>query len=237
MYKIDLERFQGPLDLLLQLIEQEKLDITEVSLGAVTEQYLKYVEEQTNLPPEELADFLVIAAKLILIKSRLLLPQLFSAEDEEIAEDLTHQLAIYKLYLEASKKMNKQFMSQQGCYARERLSRSEEIIFSPPAALKLEQLTKIYQTILQELEVFVRPAPELIKRAISLKEKIASLRSFFIDRGEVNFHSVLSNAKDRTEVIVSFLALLELVKQRFVVARQEHINSHIVVAATVSESI
>ena len=76
MYRFKLEKFEGPLDLLLQLIEKQELNITDVSLAAVTEQYLNYLAERQDLPPEELADFLVVAAKLLLLKSRILLPDL-----------------------------------------------------------------------------------------------------------------------------------------------------------------
>jgi segregation and condensation protein A len=82
MYKIKIEQFEGPLDLLLQLIEEQKLDITQMALSTVTEQYIAILDQNVSIPPEELADFLVVAAKLLLIKSKALLPYL-SAEEED----------------------------------------------------------------------------------------------------------------------------------------------------------
>lgn len=230
MYRIQLERFEGPLDLLLQLIEKEELNISDVSLGHVTEQYLAYIDSQTDMPPEEVADFLVVAAKLILIKSRLLLPELFGPEEDDVAEDLTRQLAMYRLYVDAGVHLSAAFRSPKTCYARERLPRSDVVQFSPPPSLTAQQLMAVYRALLVELEAFVRPAPELITRAISLKERIGTLRALFAQGSEVNFQQVLGSAKNRMDVIVSFLALLELVKQRFVSAHQDHHGSSIVVS-------
>ena len=133
--------------------------------------------------------------------------------------------------------MYKIFRSRRTCYARERLPRSEAVTFSPPPSLNINHLTTIYRAILHELESFVRPLPELMNQTISLKEKIAALRTFFFSKREVNFHEILSEAKNRAEIIISFLALLELVKQRCINVSQEHIDSHIVVSAmTITES-
>lgn len=238
MHSFTLERFQGPLDLLLQLIEKDELNITEISLAAVTEQYLAYVDQQTDLPPDELADFLVIAAKLLLIKSRVLLPQLFGPEEEDATEDLTRQLALYKMYIDAGRFLHDRLKSGKSCYGRERLIKTETVSFSPPPSVNNEALKKAYLAVLAELEAYVRPAPEIISRAISLKERIATLRTLLTTGGEMNFHErVLSGATSRTDIIVSFLALLELVKQRYVVARQDGHNTHIVVIRAEEEIV
>src|SRR3989338_9236417 len=104
MYQTKLEQFEGPLHLLLELIEAEKLDITSIALSKVTDQFLDYLTETSDLHPEELADFLVVAARLLLIKSRALLPSLTGEGDEEA--DLERQLKIYREYYEASKSMH-----------------------------------------------------------------------------------------------------------------------------------
>src|SRR3989344_5914455 len=109
MYSLKLEKFEGPLDLLLQLIERQELNITEVSLAAVTEQYLVYLSEHNDIAHEDLADFLVVAAKLLLLKSRLLLPELFVDDEEEAGTSLAEQLAVYRLYVKASHKLARSF--------------------------------------------------------------------------------------------------------------------------------
>ena len=101
MYKVKLEQFQGPLDLLLQLTEEKKLDITEISLAKVTDQYLTYLKNSEVISLDDLANFLIIASRLILIKSRMLLPTLeLSKEEEQDIETLKRQLEEYKRYFQ-----------------------------------------------------------------------------------------------------------------------------------------
>ena len=104
-YTVRVEKFEGPLDLLLQLIEGEKLEITEISLVQVTEPFVQHVRErQGAIPPEELADFLVVAAKLIYLKSRALLPELTDQALDE-GPDLADQLRMYRAFVEASNRL------------------------------------------------------------------------------------------------------------------------------------
>ena len=105
MSKVVLEQFEGPLDLLLKLIEKDKLVITEISLAHITNQYLNYIEESKELIPEEVADFLLIASKLIYLKSKHLLPD-FNLEDEDDASSLEEQLKIYRQYYDAAQNIN-----------------------------------------------------------------------------------------------------------------------------------
>ena len=114
-YKVQLESWQGPLDLLLQLIESQEMDITKVSLATVADQFIAYMNANPNLKLEETADFLVVAAKLIYIKSKALLPTL-EIEDEGI--DLEKQLKMYKEYLEASKKIQKILHKKKFCFMK-----------------------------------------------------------------------------------------------------------------------
>jgi segregation and condensation protein A len=238
MNQFTLEKFQGPLDLLLQLIEKEELSITEISLAVVTEQYLAFIDSQPDLPPDDMADFLVIAAKLLLIKSRVLLPQLFGPEEDDVGEELTRQLALYKMYVDAGLFLAGRLRAGKVSYGRERIVRNETVSFSPPPSLNGEVMKKAYEELLKELAAYVRPAPELISRAISLKERIAALRVILESAGEVNFHErILTEAKSRADMIVSFLALLELVKQRVVVAHQAGHGTNIVVSKAAAELI
>ncbi|MFC1975709.1 segregation and condensation protein A, partial [Chloroflexota bacterium] len=103
-YRVELPDFEGPLDLLLSLIEQEELDITKISLARVTDQYLAYLEILREVNPDELTDFLMVAAKLILIKSEMLLPRpppsIIEEEEEDVGDELARQLLIYKQFKE-----------------------------------------------------------------------------------------------------------------------------------------
>jgi len=222
MYSVTLDQFQGPLDLLLKLIEEEKLEISEIALARVTDSYLHYVEAHPEIPPEELADFLVIASKLLLIKSRALLPFLEVAAVEE-AGDLGAQLRIYKEYLEASKKIEAIIGTRRFLYVHDKLPQIE-IGFAPPKKLNGELMAVLYRGVIARLEPLVKVPKAVIERVVSIHEKIQRIRNLFSSLGKggkVRFSAVLSEATSRTEVIVSFLALLELVKQRSVTVAQD----------------
>lgn len=221
MHAVKLERFEGPLDLLLQLIEKRELDITEVALAEVTEQYLEYLDNEADLPPSEMADFLVIAAKLLLIKSRVLLPQLFVEEGDDDAKELREQLAIYKLYLAAGEHLLQRYQSSTAVFSRDKLPKIDLEGFNPPANVLTDSLHISFAHILKSLEKLVQPEPEIIKRTVSLRERITKLRALFTPGSRMTFNELLIDSSSRTDIIVSFLAILELVKQKQVMARQD----------------
>jgi len=222
IHKIKIEQFEGPLDLLLQLIEEEKLEITQVSLSQVTEQYIKVLNQRAreNVRPEELADFLAIAARLLLIKSRALLPFLQWGEEDE-GEELTHQLKIYKEYLQATKVIAGLIGKKHFSFARQKLHAVQEVEFSPPPSLTTVQLAKTFAEILRTIDPLVNLPSEVIRKTISIQEKINQIRERLFSQAQASFSEILHEANDKTEVIVTFLALLELIKQRVVVVRQD----------------
>lgn len=230
MYEIKIEKFQGPLNLLLQLIEQEELDITEVSLAQVTDQYLEYLKAVEEMNPEEVADFLVVAAKLLLIKSRVLLPQLNLGGEEE-ARELEQQLKIYKEYLEAGRKIDKMWRAGHVAWVREKpvFVKAEPTKFAMPPGLNPELIATALRKVIAALEPIIK-LPELtLQRTISIQEKITSLKAFILAKAHLNWQTFIAKAKDKTEVIVSFLALLELVKQRQAIAEQSALFQDIMV--------
>ncbi|MFA4937146.1 MAG: ScpA family protein [Patescibacteria group bacterium] len=220
MHEINIEKFQGPLDVLLQLIEQEKLDITEVSLAQVTEQYIKYFQQATDLNPDEVADFLVVASKLLLIKSRVLLPMLHLGGEEE-EQELERQLKIYKEFLEASKVVNRMWNRQQVMYGRDKpLILKDEPKFTPPHGLTSATLKQVWEVVLKKLEPIIKLPQITLTKAISINEKIQDLKRKILAKAHLNWYTFVAEAKDKTELIVSFLALLELVKQREIIVKQ-----------------
>lgn len=221
-YQVKIEQFEGPLDLLLQLIEKEKLDITEISLSKVAEQYLERLNQIGELYPEELADFLVVATRLLLIKSKTLLPYLFPEEEDE--GDLEGQLKLYKEFLEASKKIEAIIKKENFIFPREQVKLKDiEVKFSPPKSLKSGQLKEMFERILKNIEPIIKLPKAVLTRVISLKEKIEHIQEEIIKKAQLSFRELMSQAKDRTEIIVTFLALLELVKQKVVFVEQEGI--------------
>jgi len=160
-YRVKIEQFEGPLDLLLSLIEEQKLDIIKLSLAAVTDQYLEHIKNNQEIHLENLSDFLSVAAKLILIKSKALLPMLkLTDEEEEEIEDLTVKLREYKKFKEASLKIG-----QLDKFKKISLSREGywgvKAFFYPPDKLNIFDLKKHFQLVLKEIPF--RPILSLIR--------------------------------------------------------------------------
>jgi len=211
-YQIKLEEFEGPLDLLLRLIEGQEMDITKVALAKVADQFISYVNNSEDLPTSEVADFLVISSKLLLIKSKVLLPSL-DIDDEE-ASTLEKQLKIYKEYHEASKIVRQKLTENIFLFSREKPIRVFTPKFSPPANIGLKDLSSIFAKALIKLEPIVNLPSKMIKKTMSIREKIKHISDLILEKVSYNFRQLLSQAGGKTEVIISFLAVLELVKQK-----------------------
>lgn len=220
-YLVKQEKFEGPLELLLDLIEREKLSIAEISLSRVADEYIAHIRALENIDPEELAEFLVVAAQLMLIKSRSLLPSLeLTQEEEGSIEELEKRLAEYQKIRELARELKKLEILKNHILVREAF-RGQEPIFYPPPKLKMESLKEPFAAFLAALPKIEKLAEEKIKKIISLEEKISHIRSFLSDRLERAFSEIIKGAAGKVDVIVSFLAILELAKQKFLDIRQE----------------
>ena len=217
MRHVSVATFTGPLDLLLQLIEQEKLDISQVSLAKVTEQYIAELQKMEEMPVEELADFLVVAAKLLVIKSRLMVPG--EAEDDDTGLDLERQLKMYQAFVAATKDVSKLYNRHRVSYPRESWGTFEPI-FNPPEGLVAADMTEIFTQVLRGLEPIVRLPQTVMVRTINIRQKIEHIRQHLLAKKKTSFHHLLGLAENKTEVIITFLAVLELVKQRSVTVLQ-----------------
>lgn len=218
---IKFEKFEGPLALLLKMIEKEELDITEVNLAKIADEYVTYIRA-SKIDPEHMADFLVVAAKLLLIKSRALLPYLSIEPDQEI-EEFEEQLRMYKEFLDATRKIEQQIKKQQFMYAREFNRKSifsGEPEFVPPKKLTARDLAVAFREIIAR----VRPQLDLEERSledeINIEEKIAYIKELLSQKVNLIFSQFVNTAQDRTELVVSFLAILELMKQHDIVISQ-----------------
>lgn len=222
MHQVKIEQFEGPLALLLDLIEDNKLDITKVSLSAVADQYLERVNKiESTIGIEELADFLLITSKLLMMKSRLLLPNLVLEEDDEIG-NLEEQLKIYKIYRDASRDLRTQINAKQFAFARPWTRESWGMKFLPPKNIKVDELKSTMSRLIEFLARTIVVLPKAtLKKIVSLQEKIKDLQTLFTRVKEANFKDFFATTINRSEVVVSFLALLELVKRRELLAEQE----------------
>ena len=226
-YHIKLEQFEGPLDLLLQLTEQEKLDITRVSLAKITDQYLEYIAQTKDITLANLADFLSIASKLILIKSKALLPMLeFTQEEEEEIKDLEYQLAEYKKFKEISSDLAVRFDKSDSCFSRESFAGLGSF-FYPPSNITSDDLLKAFEKVLGEIPVVEKLEQDVVKEILTLEDKIMHLQQTLRDKIQTSFSELVANARDKVEVVVSFLAMLELVKQRMIHVEQGELFSEI----------
>lgn len=230
-YQVRLPVFEGPLDLLLHLIEREELDITAVSLAQVTGQYLAYLALMEKPPAEILADFLVVAAKLLLIKSRVLLPrppEVLSPEEEDVGDDLARQLIEYKKFKQAAEALRQREEAGLRAYLR----------LAPPPRLErpldLEDVTLdgLVAAVRQALAV-VPPAPPVSEVVTSLQitidDRIAVIREVLRTCDQVSFQHLLSEATSRLEIIVTFLAVLELIKSGHIDVRQDRLFGEIII--------
>lgn len=217
MREIKVATFTGPLDLLLQLIEQQQLDISQVSLATVTDQYIAELQKLDELPIDELADFLVVAAKLLLIKSRLLVPG--EAAEEDLGLDLERQLKMYQAFVAAAKHVSKLYYRRQALYPRSGYANLEPL-FNPPTDLRVDDLRELYAGVLKELEPITRLPQTVIVRTINIRQQIARIQRHLLEQKRTSFHRLLGQAKNTTEAIVTFLAVLELVKLRSVAVVQ-----------------
>lgn len=227
VYNIKIEQFEGPLDLLLQLTEQEKLDITRVSLAQIADQYLQYISQAENITLQNMADFLSVASRLILIKSKALLPLLeFSPEEEEEIKDLEYQLAQYKKFKDAAKNLAVLMEKSGFCVSRESFL-GQSVVFYPPVNIVGADLSKAFSKVLGEIPIVEKLEEEMIREVLTLEEKILHLQDALREKVQTSFSELVANAKDKVEVVVSFLAMLEMVKQKLIHVEQGELFSEI----------
>lgn len=241
MLNIKINAFEGPLGLLLQLIEKEEMDITQVSLAKIADQYIEYISGNKEINPEEMADFLVVASRLLLIKSKALLPFLYPEEEEEI-KDLELQLKMYKEFLEAMKKIEALIGRKRFMFPREFnrkamlanfLNASAGLsagLFSPPKNLLAPALKEVFLDFLGRVKLPEELEEEKLERKINIEEKIVAIQKMLIERIKFGFSRILASAKSKTEIIVSFLAMLELIKQRNIIVEQNELFSEMVIS-------
>jgi segregation and condensation protein A len=226
-YTITTPVYEGPLDLLLQLIEHAELDITALALAQVTDQYLAYIH-QMQVPADEISAFLVVAAKLLQIKSEALLPRppVREADEEDPGEALARQLRIYKRFKELANWLDERETRHLRTYLR----------LAPPP--KVEGRLDLSDVSLADLLAAAEGifAEEAEKQAlgtvisaprITIREKIALITKQLGQSRNTTFSSLLGKKPNRLEVVVTFLALLELVKRYRVAASQEGLFSDI----------
>lgn len=216
-----LQQFEGPLDLLLQMIQKEELDISTITLAAVAEQFVSYIQQNPDgISGEELTDFLVVATQLLLLKSQLLLPDL--ASDEEISPDaLETQLKLYRRFVDAARALQTRIGQHRFLYARVKSPLNIRAKFSPPPSLKPEEMARMMHAVIERLQPIVILPESVMEKTVTLHEKMLDIQNLLRKSQGLSFRSLLGDSRSKIEQIVSFLALLELVKQQEVLVTQD----------------
>ena len=229
MLQTKVKQFEGPLDLLLSLIEQRQLDITTIALAEVTEQFIQYIKQLELIDPTSLADYLSIAAKLLVIKSKAILPTLeVETEEEDAGFDLEGRLLLYKQFKEVAKYLKKLDGRRRQGFIRE-VSFEQKISFYPDPNIYTKELHGAILTVLSSLKELDNLPKAKLKEAVSIQEKINQLQMQLGSRIETRLSDLLKTAKNKGEIIVTFLALLELIKQKIFVADQEALFADVVI--------
>jgi segregation and condensation protein A len=233
MINVKLEKFEGPLSLLLKIIEAEKMDIAEISLAKIADQYVEFIRVTSSIEPEAMADFLLVAAKLLYLKSKALLPYLFPAEEVE-SDDLERQLKMYREFLEAMKHLQARIDNKLLMFAPTerklwKMIGAEEKFFAPPKKVVKEDIAAIFQQFLLSKKV-VKLEERTIEHKVNIDEKISGLREALLARINLSFREFLAKAESKTEIIVSFLAVLELMKQKCICVEQGELFAEILIS-------
>jgi segregation and condensation protein A len=233
-YTVQLAIFEGPLDLLLQLIERDELDVTKIALAQVTEQFLAYLKIVESLQLADLSDFLLVAARLVLIKSEALLPRPVERQpgEEDPGDELARQLIAYKRYKEIAGTLHE----------REAVGLRTYLRLAPPpkveGKLDLAGLTPwhLLEAVRRALALLPDKPPlgmVVAPPKVTIRDQIRLIaRALREAEGRIVFQRVLENARSRMEVVVTFLAVLEMIKRRKLEARQDSRFGEITLLAT-----
>ncbi len=241
-YKVKLDIFEGPFDLLVYLIESARMSIYDIQVSDITSQYTEYIARMQEMDVDVSSEFMVLAAELIDIKSKLLLPRREAGDDEVIYEDPRSDLVARLLEYKKFKAISEMLREEEGrnfhIYEKPQEDISE-YTESPDEYLKLgiEEFVKAFQQFLEKKKKIedIRDRYEHIKREkISTEEKMEFIRGLFLkDMGKkISFLETIQDSEDKYDFVLSFSSIMEMIKQNKVTAEQKRIFGDILVEAT-----
>ena len=220
-YKVKLEVFEGPLDLLLYLIKKNELDIYDIPIADITEQYLEYLELMRMLDLNIAGEFLVMAATLIHIKSKMLLPpeekEILPEEEEDPREELLRRLLEYKRFKEAAGVLQDLEGQRKKMFTRSTVAdiESEDKFFEASLFDLITALTRVLKDVPKE--VF----QEIVKDEFTVEQKVHDLLHMLVGKPVIYLTELFKNAKNKSEIIATFLAVLELIRLKEIVVVQK----------------
>jgi segregation and condensation protein A len=215
-YKVKLEVFEGPLDLLLYLIKRDEIDIYDIPIGHITKQYLEFMELFKMLDLDVAGEFVVMAANLIYIKSRSLLPANVQPPEEETDEEdprweLVRQLLEYKKFKEAAGHLHQREMEREGVFPRIAPS-AKEAVERPLGEVSVFDLINAFNKILKRLDDKKEDLREIFEENYTVADKIDLILKMTAPGVNLKFTELFSGAASRSEVVITFLAVLELIR-------------------------
>jgi segregation and condensation protein A len=220
-YNTLLDNFEGPLDLLLHLVKEKKIEIREIFVSDVTEQYLEYIKKMEFLDVDKATEYLTFAATLVEIKSLSILPPDEDPEAEDPQETLFRQVEEYKLYKEASEKLKTMENVDRFYKDPDKSVGETKVVYSD---FNLDGLVKAFFKLMMRVderrmsEIDNREIP---KEVFTVKDKVNFIRSTLLDRGFISFFELFSERASRSELITTFQATLELLKLQYIKVEQK----------------
>lgn len=235
-YNIKLNVFEGPFDLLVYLIEKAQMDIYDIQISEITQQYIDYMEMMKKFNLEVAAEFLVLAATLIEIKSRMLLPNKEAALNENIEEidprtELVQKILEYKKFKNAAEELKEREEIASHIYFKVKEDIGYQNGNSEYIDLDLDQFIQAFNLFLKKKKKIFdiqKKYLEVESEKISIEDKIKQIKNYFKHNEKVDFENLISDQFDKYEIITTFMALLELIKQRIIIAQQHIIFGSIV---------
>ena len=237
---VKLNVFEGPLDLLLHLIDKNKIDIYDIPIVEITDQYMEYLHAMEKEDLSIMSEFLVMAATLLDIKCKMLLPKEVNeeGEEEDPRAELVQKLLEYKMYKYMSYELKDKLDDAAGIYFKKPSIPEEVQKYQPPVdtsklltGLTLEKLNTIYQSVMKRQENKLDPVRSkfgtIEKEEVSVSEKMLQLKSFAAGRKRFGFRELLEKQHSRVQLIVSFLCILELIKMGHLHVTQEELFDEI----------
>lgn len=243
---VKLQVFEGPLDLLLHLIDKNKIDIYDIPIVDITNQYMEYIREMQEKDLNIMSEFLLMAATLLDIKCRMLLPKEVNeeGEEEDPRQELVEQLLQYKMYKYMSYELKDRQLDGERMMFKEATIPEEVKEYQEPVdldrlldGLSLAHLNRIFKEVMKRQQDKIDPVRssfgKIEKEEVTVDDKLDYLNEYIVSHKKFSFRDLLWNQKSKLQIVVTFLAILEMMKMGTITIEQEHIFDDIIITSMV----
>ena len=245
---VKLQVFEGPLDLLLHLIDKNKIDIYDIPIVEITNQYMEYIQAMEKEDLNIMSEFLVMAATLLDIKCKMLLPKEVNeeGEEEDPRQELVEQLLEYKMYKYMSYELRDRQMDGEQVLYKDPSIPNEVLEYVEPVDLDellgdltLAKLNRIFKEVMKKQVDKIDPVRskfgKIEKEEVTLPDRLDFVSEYARTHSRFSFRSLLEQQTSRTQIVVTFLAVLQLMKEGVILIRQEHAFDHILILSRIEE--